>query len=58
VYWDYYGSPFAQNTDQDFVKSLILKHFGSMDTELLAVVPNIIKLLPLEFTLLLIDLSL
>jgi hypothetical protein len=46
-----------ETRDQDFVESLILKRFGSMDIELMAVVPNIIKLLPAEFTPLLMDLS-
>jgi hypothetical protein len=44
----------ASYKSKDF---LILKRFGSMDAELLAVVPNIISLPPSEFTLLLTDLS-
>lgn len=36
---------------------MMMKRFGSLDVELLAVIPNIIKLLPAEFAPLLMDLS-
>jgi hypothetical protein len=39
------------------VESMMVKRFGSLDAELNAVVPNIIKLSPSEFTPLLMDLS-
>jgi hypothetical protein len=35
----------------------MVKRFGSLDAELARTVPNIIKLSPLEFTSLLVDLS-
>jgi hypothetical protein len=38
-------------------ESMMMKHLDSLDVELLAVVPNSIKLLPEEFTPLLMDLS-
>jgi hypothetical protein len=39
------------------VEGLMIKRFGSLDDELAKTVPNIIKLSPLEFTSLLMDLS-
>jgi hypothetical protein len=39
------------------VESLMIKRFGSLDNDLANAVPNIIKLSPLEFTSLLVDLS-
>jgi hypothetical protein len=42
---------------QSVVESMMVKRFGSLDAELSAVVPNIIKLSPSEFTPFLMDLS-
>jgi hypothetical protein len=42
---------------QEVVEGFLLKRFGSLDDDLIQVIPNIIKLSPLEFTSLLIDLS-
>jgi hypothetical protein len=42
---------------QSVVESMMVKRFGSLDAELNAVVPNVIKLSPSEFTPLLMDLS-
>jgi hypothetical protein len=39
------------------VEGLMVKRFGSLDAELARTVPNVIKLSPLEFTSLLVDLS-
>ncbi len=39
------------------VEGLMIKRFGSLDNDLVRAVPNIIKLSPLEFTSLLMDLS-
>jgi hypothetical protein len=42
---------------QEVVEGFLLKRFGSLDDDLIQVIPNIINLSPLEFTSLLIDLS-
>jgi hypothetical protein len=42
---------------QSVAESMMIKRFGSLDAELSAVVPNIIKLSPSEFTVMLMDLS-
>jgi hypothetical protein len=42
---------------QEVVESFLLKRFGSLDDDLTKVVSNIIKLSPLEFTPLMVDLS-
>jgi hypothetical protein len=42
---------------QEVVESILLKRFGSLDDDLIQVIPNIIKLSPLEFTPLMVDLS-
>ncbi len=47
----------VRSVHQDVVESLILKRFGSLDDDLIRVIPNIIKLSPLEFTPLMVDLS-
>jgi hypothetical protein len=47
----------VQSVHQDVVESLLLKRFGSLDDDLIQVVPNIIKLSPVEFTPLMVDLS-
>jgi hypothetical protein len=47
----------VKSVHQDVVESLLLKRFGSLDDDLIQVIPNIIKLSPVEFTSLLVDLS-
>jgi hypothetical protein len=42
---------------QEVVEGFLLKRFGSLDDDLIQVIPNIIKLSPVEFTSLLVDLS-
>ena len=42
---------------QSVVESMMVKRFGSLDAELSAAVPNILKLSPSEFTPLMMDLS-
>lgn len=47
----------VKNSYQDVVESFLIKRFGSLDEDLAKVVPNITKLLPQEFTSLMVDLS-
>jgi XisH protein len=47
----------VKNSYQGVVESFLIKRFGSLDEDLAKVVPNITKLLPQEFTLLMVDLS-
>jgi hypothetical protein len=47
----------VKSGQQDVVESFLLKRFGSLDDDLIQVIPNIIKLSPLEFTPLMVDLS-
>ena len=47
----------VKSAHQDMVESFLLKRFGSLDDDLIKIVPNIIKLSPLEFTPLMVDLS-
>lgn len=47
----------VKNSYQDVVKSIIIERFGSVDEGLSSIVPNIVKLPPLEFTPLLMRLS-
>jgi hypothetical protein len=47
----------VKSSYQDVVESFLIKRFGSLDEDLAKVVPNITKLLPQEFTSLMVDLS-
>jgi hypothetical protein len=47
----------VKSGQQDVVESFLLKRFGSLDDDLIQVIPNIIKLSPVEFTPLMVDLS-
>jgi hypothetical protein len=47
----------VKNSHQEVVEGFLLKRFGSLDDDLIQVIPNIIKLSPVEFTSLLVDLS-
>jgi hypothetical protein len=41
----------VKSVHQDVVDSLLLKRFGSLDDDLIQVMPNIIKLSPVELSL-------
>ena len=47
----------TKSVHQDVVESLLLKRFGALDDDLIQVIPNIIKLSPVEFTPSMVDLS-
>jgi hypothetical protein len=47
----------VKSGQQDVVESFLLKRFGVLDDDLIQVIPNIIKLSPVEFTPLMVDLS-